>query len=93
MEIIDLLNSFASKHPWVPLVLSIYLVIVKAVVGIRDSLDKSPDTDDSWFERLATVLKKTMGYLGGVRPSAPKGTVPVPGDVKDAAGVKVEDKK
>lgn len=88
MDLIEILNSFALRHPWIPLAITIYLLVVKAIVGIRDSIDKTPEEDNGWFERFATILKKTLGYLGGVRPSAPKGAVVAPGETKDAIGVK-----
>lgn len=88
--IIDLLNQFAIKHPWIPLVLAIYLAAVKFLQGIRDSIDKTPAEDNNFFERLVTILGKTIGYLGGVRPSAPSSAKIVPGETKDAVGVKVE---
>lgn len=84
------LNQFAVNHPWIPLVLSIYLGVVKLLQGIRDSIDKTPAEDDNWFERLVTILGKTLGYLGGVRPSAPPTAKLIPGESKDATGAKVK---
>lgn len=69
MDIIGWLNSMALTHPWIPLTISIYLVTVKALQGIRDAIDKTPATDDNAFERIVTILGKTIGYLGGVRPT------------------------
>ena len=81
-------------------------ISIDGIAGIQLSADLTPllsgetvtsiysiSEDDNWFERTATILKKTLGYLGGVRPSAPANTQPVPGEVADAAGVKVEEKK
>ena len=31
--------------------------------SIRDAIDKTPATDDNWFERLVTVLGKAVAYL------------------------------
>ncbi len=45
--------------------------------------------DDNWFERTVTILGKTIGYLGGVRPNAPAGSIAAPGEAKDATGTKV----
>ncbi len=89
MDITGWLSSFATSHPWIPLTISIYLVIVKALQGVRDAIDKTPASDDNWFERTVTILGKTIGYLGGVRPNAPAGSVPAPGEAKDATGTKV----
>lgn len=88
--IIDWLNQFAVNHPWVPVVLSIYLASVKLLQGIRDAIDKTPTEDNNWFERMVTILGKTLGYLGGIRPSAPPTATPIPGESKDATGVKVK---
>lgn len=65
---IDAVNKFALTHPWVALVFVVYLGLAKLVVGIRDAIDTTPTTDDNWFERVATIIKKTIGYLGGFRP-------------------------
>lgn len=85
----DWLSNFATTHPWVPLALSIYLVAVKFLQGLRDAIDKTPTTDDNWFERVVTILGKTIGYLGGVRPNAPPDAKVLPGQNKDATGIKV----
>lgn len=90
MDILSWLNNLAVTHPWIPLVLSIYLVTVKFLQGVRDAVDKTPLTDDNWFERTVTILGKTIGYLGGVRPNAPVGAVVIPGESKDATGTKVK---
>lgn len=66
--IIDWLNQFALTHPWVPLVIAIYLGVVKLITGIRDAIDKTPESDDNWFEKMSSILKKTLGYLAGFRP-------------------------
>lgn len=84
------LSNFAVQHPWIPLVISIYLVAVKALQGIRDAIDKTPTTDDTGFERFVTILGKTIGYLGGVRPNAPAGSTTVSSETKDATGTKVK---
>ena len=86
----DWLSNFSMNHPWLPLVLSTYLAIVKVLQGIRDSMDKTPATDDSGFERFVTILGKTVGYLGGIRPKAPTGVLPVTESLPDAIGVKVK---
>lgn len=65
---VEFLNEIAKSHPWIPLVASLYLVAVKTLQGIRDAIDKTPATDDNWFERAVTILGKTIGYLGGIRP-------------------------
>lgn len=89
MDIIAWLNNYAMAHPWIPLTISFYLVAVKALQGVRDAIDKTPTSDDNWFERTVTILGKTIGYLGGVRPNAPAGSTAAPGESKDATGTKV----
>lgn len=88
-DLLSVFNSFSFNHPWVPLVLSIYLVMVRAVVGVRDAIDKTPLIDDNWFERFASLLGKTLGYMAGIRPKAPPVVKDVAGPVADAAGVPV----
>lgn len=90
MDLIDMLNRFAENHPWVPVAVGFYLVFVKVVQGLRDALDKTPNTDDNVFERAATIIVKLGGYLVGVRPKAPPEAKPVPGASDDATGVKVK---
>lgn len=87
---IDWINTFALNHPWVPLVLGIYLTVVKTLQGIRDAIDKTPASDDNTFERIVTILGKTLGYLGGVRPSAASGSSVAAGEGREATGVKLK---
>ena len=35
--------------------------------AVRDAIDKTPATDDNWFEKFVTVLGKAVAYLGGKR--------------------------
>ena len=49
----------------------VYLIISKALTSVRDAVDKTPATDDNWFERLCTIVGKVGGYLfAGKRPNA-----------------------
>ena len=32
------------------------------IIGVRDALDKTPDTDDNLFERIVTIIKKAGAY-------------------------------
>ena len=58
------------KANWVALV-AIYLAVHKVAVSIRDVLDKTPETDDTWFEKAVTIMTKLAGYLTtGKRPTA-----------------------
>lgn len=37
--------------------------------AIRDAFDKTPQTDDNWFERLVTAMGKAVNYIAtGKRP-------------------------
>jgi hypothetical protein len=54
---------------WVGII-AVFLALHKILVSIRDILDKTPQTDDNWFEKFVTVVGKLVGYLGtGKRPS------------------------
>ena len=68
MDIIEILNSFAAQHPWIFVVVTIYVAVVTAIKGIRDAIDSTPNTDDNLFEKIATILWKTIGYVIGIRP-------------------------
>lgn len=47
----------------------IYLLVLNFLKGLRDALDKTPQTDDNWFERIVTALGKTAQYVTfGKRP-------------------------
>lgn len=47
----------------------IYLLSVKFITGLRDAIDKTPATDDNIFERIASILTKTLSYVTlGSRP-------------------------
>ena len=35
--------------------------------GIRDAIDKTPQTDDNFFEKAVTLIGKVAGYLFGSR--------------------------
>lgn len=48
----------------------ILLAAQNALKGIRDTLDKTPDTDDNFFEKFVTVSGKVVAYLFlGKRPN------------------------
>lgn len=53
---------------WVGII-AVWLAIIKVVTTIRDILDKSPQTDDNWFEKICTLLGKLANSLiKGERP-------------------------
>lgn len=35
--------------------------------AVRDAIDKTPATDDNWFEKFVTIFGKAVAYLGGKR--------------------------
>lgn len=45
----------------------IALAVHTFLKAIRDAIDKTPETDDNWFEKLVTLIGKIVGYLGGKR--------------------------
>jgi hypothetical protein len=62
----DILNFI--KENWVTITV-VYLAFAKFITAIRDVLDKTPASDDNWFERIVTIINKLGGYLlTGQRP-------------------------
>lgn len=58
------------QNNWVEMTV-IYLAVHKFLVSVRDVFDKTPATDDNWFEKTVTLMGKLAGYLvTGKRPSA-----------------------
>lgn len=50
-------------------IIAIYLAVHKLLVSIRDVLDKTPQTDDNWFEKIVSIMGKLATYLiTGSRP-------------------------
>ena len=46
-----------------------YLLTIKVTTTVRDIIDKTPATDDNWFERVATILSKLpQTLIFGGRP-------------------------
>ena len=47
----------------------VYLLVLNLLKGLRDAFDKTPATDDNWFERLVTAMAKASQYfVFGKRP-------------------------
>lgn len=66
---VEAANIYALQHAWVGMAIMGYLVFHKIITGIRDAIDKTPDTDDTPFERFVTISKKVAKFLGaGARP-------------------------
>lgn len=57
----DLLPEWVTNY-WVQFGVG-YLLVLKIVTAIRDAIDSTPETDDNWFERGVTLLKKSSQYL------------------------------
>jgi hypothetical protein len=64
----DWLNTFALNHAWVGFVVLGILAVSKILTMVRDAIDTTPATDDNWFERTCTILKKVGAALAGFRP-------------------------
>lgn len=47
----------------------IALAIHTCLKAIRDAIDKTPETDDNWFEKAVTFIGKIVGYIVGKRAS------------------------
>ena len=66
----DLIKWFTDN--WVG-VIAVFLAFHKILVSIRDILDKTPETDDNWFEKTVTLIGKLLGYMAtGKRPAGTK---------------------
>lgn len=63
----DKIISFFTEN-WVAI--GVILMGVQMILkGVRDAIDKTPETDDNWFERIMTITSKAIGYvLAGKRP-------------------------
>lgn len=48
-------------------ILVVALAIHTGLKAIRDAIDKTPATDDNWFEKLVTVIGKVLNYFAGKR--------------------------
>jgi hypothetical protein len=88
--------EFLDKD-WVAIyaaIVSTYLLFYVFIKAVRDIIDKTPETDDNWFEKTVTFLGQLAALLGkGKRPEAPANAKPIAGESADAVGVKVEEKK
>lgn len=90
----DPLNYLMVKFPWLVVLIIIMREFATMIKNVRDAIDKTPESDDNWFERLATIISKAVkGYAVGIRPQAPKEVQAQLGTVANAAGVKVEEKQ
>lgn len=66
----EILNLFGSKYVQMFTTIStIYLLFYVFIKGVRDALDKTPDTDDNAFEKFVTILGKLAKlFMAGQRP-------------------------
>lgn len=63
MEIIS-----SIQNHWVEIGV-FYLLVLNFLKGLRDAIDKTPLTDDNWFERLVSIMVKLSAYITvGKRP-------------------------
>lgn len=92
-SLVDPLNYLALKYPWVIVAIVIFRETATWIKNIRDAIDKTPDTDDTPFERFATIVGKAAKGVAGFRPKAPNSTSPESGAAVDAIGIKVKEKK
>jgi len=57
------------KDNWV-VVGVVFIAFHTFLKAVRDAIDKTPATDDNWFERLVTIVGKVASYLFmGQRPN------------------------
>lgn len=80
--LIGLASGFFSDHPKLQAFLLAFIVVhtatkafVDALVSSRAEWDKTPLTDDTWFEkaltwtvRILAMTGKVVAYLAGFRP-------------------------
>ena len=83
MEDTNILINFFDQHPNLMkyfIMLVVANMILKAVVdslqAVREQVDKTPDTDDTQFEKFVTFTRligvffsKMAGYFVGIRPN------------------------
>lgn len=48
-------------------ILIIAIALHTFLKAVRDAIDKTPATDDNWFERLVTIIGKMLNYFTGKR--------------------------
>ena len=48
-------------------ILVVSLAVHTALKAIRDAIDKTPATDDNWFEKMVTFIGKVLNYFAGKR--------------------------
>lgn len=61
--------EFLQNH-WVEISV-VYLLTYSFLKGIRDAFDKTPLTDDNWYERLVSAMGKAATlFTTGKRPDA-----------------------
>jgi hypothetical protein len=65
----DNIIKWASEN-WVGII-AIYLAVHKVAVAVRDAIDKTPQTDDTIFEKAVTIMGKIGDYIvKAKRPTA-----------------------
>lgn len=68
-QVVESANAYALEHAWVGMAIMGYLLFHKGITAIRDAIDKTPATDDNWFERAQTISAKAVKFLmAGKRP-------------------------
>lgn len=66
MDFITNIWGFIVAH-WATIAV-VALVLKNIIVGTRDALDATPETDDNIIEKAASITLKVLGYLIGFRP-------------------------
>lgn len=61
MEKIQEIISWFQTN-WVQMTV-IALAFQTFLKAIRDAVDKTPETDDNWFEKMCTVIGKVIAYI------------------------------
>lgn len=63
----DQINNLVLQHAWLGALILGFLCVHTGLKAWRDATDKTPETDDNWFERTVTIMGKIAKYLGGIR--------------------------
>lgn len=83
-QLIITILAYITDHPKIGAALVLFLVVNTAVKAFVDSLvssraqwDKTPQTDDTWYEkaltwssRILVILGKMTAYMAGFRPKS-----------------------
>jgi hypothetical protein len=72
-QIYLMVGNYLLSHPQLLAFIVAYLAAVKVITVVVDALvssraewDKSPLTDDTWYEKAFTFVVRTVGFMGKI---------------------------